>query len=808
MLLTIPGNQIYADNTHSIEFDGSNDYLYTADSSSLSITQDLTAEMWVNFDSFNTDQGILISKYGGGTNERAYQFGYFKNTSDGKQYFESRISDDGTGINTTVVTLEYDLATSTWYHVSFIYKSASGTVDVYLATTSAESHIHAGTMSGHKNSIKDSISQFRIASSHGAGNVNYFDGKIDDVRIWNKAREVSNINTDFKSELVGTEANLKGYWRFNDTLTDQTANGNTLSDYGGTIFSESKPFPNPPSAATSPYPSHSSTTVATSTSLSWNPGSNLTQQGIFFGTSSTITINDYQGTYGTSTTNFDPGTLSASTTYYWRIDSNNLEATTTGTVWDFTTTAEPENTHSIALDGVDDYLSAPDSNSLSITGDLTIEFWVKFDSFNIDDQGILVSKWGDYGGGNNQRAYQFGYYKTSGGIGYFDTLTSADGTTVGSGTVQYDLSTEKWYHLAFVYTAASGTVDVYVATTSDSNHILAGTVSGHTTSLKDTVSDFQIGSSDGSGNIVYFDGNMDEIRVWNTAKSKEEIDSDFDTEFFESMSNLQAYWKLNNHYSDQTSNDNTLSQNNGANFSTIVPFPVSPNSHAISLNGIDQYLSAVDSHSLSITSDLTAELWVKFNSFNEDNQGVLISKYGNYGGTDNQRSYQFGYYKDTSKLDYNFFNTRTSTDGTDTSDLNRAYPMATGTWYHLAFVYDASEGCVDIYLANVNDTEHSFVGAECRHKTLLKDTVSSFEIGSSDGSGNVVYLDGVVDEVRIWSKTRSKSEMDADYTLELTGSETDLEAYWNFNNTLSDMTSNGNTLTNNNSATFITSTPF
>ncbi len=572
IFLFTPTN-VFAQNSHSSEFDGVNDYLFVNDNPSLSITGDLTAELWVNFNSFNeNDQGILISKYGGGSNERAYQFGYFKNTSDGKQYFESRISDDGTGPNTSVVTLEYTLATSTWYHIAFVYKAATGTIDVYVATTSALSHTFAGTMSGHRNSIKDSSSQFRVASSHGAGSIVYFDGFIDEVRIWSDIRTTSEIYSNFKTELNGDESNLAGYWKLNNSLNDSTSNGNNLSNNGGVTFTAFKPFPIPPSIAIDPSPSIASTSVATSTEITWSPGTGLTQQAVYFGTSSDPGLNEFKGIYSSTTTFYDPGILQASTTYYWRIDTANSEATTTGNLWNFSTIAEPENSHSIGLNGIDDYLSVADSSSLSITGDLTIEFWAKFDSFNIDDQGILVSKWGDYGGGNNQRAYQFGYYKTSGGTGYFYPLTSADGTNVTSATIQYDLATSTWYHLAFIYTAASGTVSVYVATTSDSSHALVGTSSGFTTSLKDTVSEFQIGSSDGSGNAVYLDGIIDEVRVWSKTKSKLELDTDYTTELTGSETNLEAYWNFNNTLNDATINGNNLTNNNGATFVTSTPF--------------------------------------------------------------------------------------------------------------------------------------------------------------------------------------------------------------------------------------------
>ena len=48
---------------------------------------------------------------------------------------------------------------------------------------------------------------------------------------------------------------------------------------------------------------------------------------------------EFQGEQGG--TSFNPGNLANDTTYYWRIDEVNLQGTTTGDVWSFTT--EPES---------------------------------------------------------------------------------------------------------------------------------------------------------------------------------------------------------------------------------------------------------------------------------------------------------------------------------------------------------------------------------------------------------------------------------------------------------------------------------
>lgn len=65
----------------------------------------------------------------------------------------------------------------------------------------------------------------------------FWDGKIDEVRIWNLARTQSEIQLNMGKELIGTEPGLAGYWRFNEgngvIAFDQTMNRNDGSLQGG-----------------------------------------------------------------------------------------------------------------------------------------------------------------------------------------------------------------------------------------------------------------------------------------------------------------------------------------------------------------------------------------------------------------------------------------------------------------------------------------------------------------------------------------------------------------------------------------------
>jgi hypothetical protein len=56
----------------------------------------------------------------------------------------------------------------------------------------------------------------------------YFQGKIDDVRLWNVVRSGAAISANFQTELSASPAGLVGNWRFS------AGSGPTAADSAGT----------------------------------------------------------------------------------------------------------------------------------------------------------------------------------------------------------------------------------------------------------------------------------------------------------------------------------------------------------------------------------------------------------------------------------------------------------------------------------------------------------------------------------------------------------------------------------------------
>jgi len=103
----------------------------------------------------------------------------------------------------------------------------------------------------------------------------------------------------------------------------------------------------PPGPVSGLVPDDGAIGVSIETNLSWSAGTLATSHDVYFGTSSPLGPGQFQGNQAGTT--FDPGTLAHDTTYFWRIDEVNSDATTPGCTWSFTTLPEPSEI--ILLDG-------------------------------------------------------------------------------------------------------------------------------------------------------------------------------------------------------------------------------------------------------------------------------------------------------------------------------------------------------------------------------------------------------------------------------------------------------------------------
>ena len=232
------------------------------------------------------------------------------------------------------------------------------------------------------------------------------------------------------------------------------------------------------------------------------------------------------------------------------------------------------------------------------------------------------------------------------------------------------------------------------------------------------------------------------------------------------------------------------------------------NSHSLDLEQTStQYASIIDATQagLDFTTLFTIECWVKVESFSGSDQ-TIVSKYDD---TLNERAYLFSYDPD-GKLKITLSDDGTGTDTNFQIYTTTANQLTAGTWYHVAVTVDMNSGTplVIFYVNGLAVANSKTTGTTIG--SSLHNSAAAFAVGTyfSNGVANTASHDGLIDELRVWSLVRTAAEIFNNQSTLLTGSETDLEGYWQFNNNYTDITSNANTLTSSGSPTFTTTVAF
>ena len=217
------------------------------------------------------------------------------------------------------------------------------------------------------------------------------------------------------------------------------------------------------------------------------------------------------------------------------------------------TASLPGSDHSLSLNGTSAYVQGPSSSSLSITGAITVEAWIKIDSIGVYRTIISKEAFQQTGTGGGYRLAITDLGKVR--LDLFqshNTYTTAIGTTTVTPGV--------WQHVAAVFDGSQ--TRIYL------NGVLNGTVS--TTNGPATGNgNFYLGRFSYSLNPYYFNGLIDEARVSNAALYTSNFTP---ANSLTASGSTKGLWKFNG----QTTNDSSGNSNNGtlqggAGFSGNVP---------------------------------------------------------------------------------------------------------------------------------------------------------------------------------------------------------------------------------------------
>ena len=228
------------------------------------------------------------------------------------------------------------------------------------------------------------------------------------------------------------------------------------------------------------------------------------------------------------------------------------------------------NTHSIDFDlGSSEGADRADTASLSITGDISCEAWIKLDQLPSDatTNMRIISK---FDGDASKRSYLLQILAADDKLQFVfshDGSASSD-ASMDTAFTSGDVGT--WVHVAATADVSSGASGILTY----KNGALVANSDGNSnsTAIHDNASKFGIGlGHDSDVAIRFFDGMIDEARVWSDIRTANEIAQSYRTEVG-TGNNLQGYWKFNNNYLDSSGNGNTLTAVATPTFPTDVPF--------------------------------------------------------------------------------------------------------------------------------------------------------------------------------------------------------------------------------------------
>lgn len=204
--LAFSGTMLKAQN-FALQLDGTDDKIGVLDSPELNPTDGITVEAWINAAEWNTNiyGGVIVGKQG--TNpDKGYCFTAGEN---GRIEFTVSVEEGWKSVATPQL-----LGTNAWYHVAGVYTGTQ--VKVYIN----------GVLIGTEDAIGD--------LTHGTGVVmnlgdnptwpgRFWNGRLDEIRIWEIERTEAEIQANMSIELTGNEPGLVAYFPMNEGTGMATA---------------------------------------------------------------------------------------------------------------------------------------------------------------------------------------------------------------------------------------------------------------------------------------------------------------------------------------------------------------------------------------------------------------------------------------------------------------------------------------------------------------------------------------------------------------------------------------------------------
>jgi len=482
----------------------------------------------------------------------------------------------------------------------------------------------------------------------------------------------------------------------------------------------------------------------------------------------------------------------------------------TGTLTNGPTWVDGKVGKALSFDGTDDYVTMGDQASLEINNNsLAFGGWFYIDAYPAaSNRMFLMTK-----GGVSGYEYELTVNEYASSSNKFTatlfTTTTATYITVVSNTVP-PLNT--WFHVMGVWDKDAVSLKIYYnGTLENTSTSTAGIL--HTT----RTANFEVGRR--SDNVeAKLNGLADEVRVYNRALSGTEITNLYQTSAKASMNTsensdltngLVGLWSFNGaDVSGTTAYDRSGNGNNGGISASGPTTAVGKIGQALDFDGNDDHVNMGDPASavLDPTGSFSLSAWVKTTQTKGAadyaaivGKGFLVAANG------------YGLFLDGDNSSKPAFQART---GATIVSARSSVSINDGAWHHLVGVRDHAGNITQLYVDGV------LAGSGSGALTSYASTYY-FGVGSRyNGSlWETFFFDGSVDEVRMYNRTLSATEIWNLYQagggailnspdLQIDALEQGLAGYWKLDDgsgtSATDASTNGNTGTLTNGPTWTT----
>ncbi len=466
---------------------------------------------------------------------------------------------------------------------------------------------------------------------------------------------------------------------------------------------------------------------------------------------------------GSNTTGINSGLAG-----YWTFDGTNMtNATATdvsgrgnnGALTNMTTrtsSATGKIGQSLRFDGVDDFISASSTAGVVYNTNNpreTISFWVKAPSQNVK---YIYSESGNSGGNT-------GFHILSGppsdccnpdrGGKLQILIVATNFSTILETYTNATVFDNTWHHVVWV--DDNGTASVYIDGVRDQASFNYATTS-IVSVLRTTIAANEYNTVPRN----YFNGLLDDFRVYNRTLSPTEIQSLYkagggsvaatnpsNTNNTGINSGLVGYWTFDGkNITNATATDISGNGNNG----TLKNSPktaIGKIGQGFRFDGVDDYVTIPYSTSLN-PSNITISYWVKENATPDVSDTIISGKHS---------SGDISYFSDMRGA-----SNRNPTFGTYVGGVNHFVTSQTslvvGKWYHIVGTFNGS-----IYIIYVNGVLDNTLPDST---PLYSGASRPLSIGNLDNNGvQERFFNGTIDDVRVYNRALTAKEVQALYRL-------------------------------------------